>query len=203
MTTASASTVTATTQTRPTEGESLGRVRRCLSKVSDEFTFLFSLFRQSPVEKPAASLSKLNQRNRQRTLLSYQMPEIIGIGSAAQPSASADEAPHKSSSSHSETSLPPIVAPHKNNSQNIYDSIALPAMKPLINYGKTYGDRAVHSRSTPSSAVERKQISTMKDSASSSAAAKMSKFCHECGAKFLVSSAKFCMDCGVRRVVLE
>ncbi|XP_067626313.1 serine-rich adhesin for platelets isoform X5 [Eurosta solidaginis] len=31
---------------------------------------------------------------------------------------------------------------------------------------------------------------------------KMSKFCHECGAKFLIEQAKFCMECGVRRVVL-
>lgn len=32
---------------------------------------------------------------------------------------------------------------------------------------------------------------------------KMSKFCHECGTKFMVTTAKFCMDCGVKRVVLE
>uniref|UniRef100_A0A182T486 Zinc-ribbon domain-containing protein n=1 Tax=Anopheles maculatus TaxID=74869 RepID=A0A182T486_9DIPT len=31
----------------------------------------------------------------------------------------------------------------------------------------------------------------------------MSKFCHECGARFMVSSAKFCMSCGVRRITLE
>ncbi|XP_017479335.1 PREDICTED: homeobox protein 5 isoform X3 [Rhagoletis zephyria] len=38
--------------------------------------------------------------------------------------------------------------------------------------------------------------------AAMSASMKMSKFCHECGAKFLVEQAKFCMDCGVRRIVL-
>ncbi|KAM7345644.1 uncharacterized protein ACRADG_011849 isoform 2-T4 [Cochliomyia hominivorax] len=31
---------------------------------------------------------------------------------------------------------------------------------------------------------------------------KMSKFCHECGSKFLLDQAKFCMDCGVKRIVL-
>lgn len=31
---------------------------------------------------------------------------------------------------------------------------------------------------------------------------KMSRFCHECGNKFLVEQAKFCMDCGVKRIVL-
>uniref|UniRef100_A0A1A9ZI52 C2HC/C3H-type domain-containing protein n=1 Tax=Glossina pallidipes TaxID=7398 RepID=A0A1A9ZI52_GLOPL len=31
---------------------------------------------------------------------------------------------------------------------------------------------------------------------------KMSKFCHECGSKFIVEQAKFCMDCGVKRIVL-
>ncbi|XP_058130736.1 probable serine/threonine-protein kinase DDB_G0282963 [Anopheles ziemanni] len=31
----------------------------------------------------------------------------------------------------------------------------------------------------------------------------MSKFCHECGARFMISSAKFCMSCGVRRIMME
>ncbi|XP_066246201.1 uncharacterized protein DDB_G0284459-like isoform X1 [Euwallacea similis] len=30
----------------------------------------------------------------------------------------------------------------------------------------------------------------------------MSKFCHECGTRFPVSSAKFCVECGVKRLVL-
>lgn len=167
--------------------------------------FCFSLFRQSPVEKPTMSLTKLNQRNRQRNLLNYQMPEITGIGSGHLPS-SDESIPKSSSSNASDTSLPPIITPHKNNSQNIYDSISLPAMKPLINYGKTYGERLVHARSTPTSAVERKQNTTIKDTVINNAncnGPKMSKFCHECGAKFMVLTAKFCMECGVRRVVLE
>ncbi|XP_023171901.2 uncharacterized protein LOC111600149 isoform X3 [Drosophila hydei] len=39
-------------------------------------------------------------------------------------------------------------------------------------------------------------------SSNSNVSMKMSKFCHECGAKFVLEHAKFCMDCGVRRVVL-
>lgn len=31
---------------------------------------------------------------------------------------------------------------------------------------------------------------------------KMSKFCHECGNRYPVTSAKFCVECGVKRLVL-
>jgi hypothetical protein len=30
--------------------------------------------------------------------------------------------------------------------------------------------------------------------------AKLSKFCHMCGYKFVVATAKFCIECGVRRI---
>lgn len=29
---------------------------------------------------------------------------------------------------------------------------------------------------------------------------KYSKFCHECGYKFVVPTAKFCIECGIRRI---
>lgn len=32
---------------------------------------------------------------------------------------------------------------------------------------------------------------------------KMSKFCYECGAKYIYDQAKFCVECGVKRVVLD
>lgn len=32
---------------------------------------------------------------------------------------------------------------------------------------------------------------------------KYSKFCYECGSRFIVSTAKFCTDCGVKRVAIE
>ncbi|XP_034653495.1 uncharacterized protein LOC117891853 isoform X3 [Drosophila subobscura] len=35
-----------------------------------------------------------------------------------------------------------------------------------------------------------------------SSSTKMSKFCHECGGRFIIEHAKFCMDCGVRRMIL-
>ncbi|XP_063708206.1 dual specificity protein kinase splB isoform X2 [Culicoides brevitarsis] len=38
---------------------------------------------------------------------------------------------------------------------------------------------------------------------SSASECKLSKFCHECGSRFKVSSAKFCMDCGVKRIAIE
>lgn len=31
----------------------------------------------------------------------------------------------------------------------------------------------------------------------------LSKFCHECGYKFVVPTAKFCIECGVRRIKVE
>lgn len=31
----------------------------------------------------------------------------------------------------------------------------------------------------------------------------LSKFCYECGAKFIYDQAKFCVECGVKRVVLD
>ncbi|XP_033252585.1 uncharacterized protein LOC117191952 isoform X1 [Drosophila miranda] len=41
------------------------------------------------------------------------------------------------------------------------------------------------------------------NSASSlSSSMNMSKFCHECGSRFIIEHAKFCMECGVRRMIL-
>ncbi|XP_013148213.1 PREDICTED: dentin sialophosphoprotein isoform X3 [Papilio polytes] len=34
------------------------------------------------------------------------------------------------------------------------------------------------------------------------AAARLSRFCHECGSRFPVDSAKFCIECGVRRLLV-
>ncbi|XP_046866330.1 formin-J isoform X4 [Drosophila willistoni] len=46
------------------------------------------------------------------------------------------------------------------------------------------------------------QQSLASSNSSMSSSMKMSKFCHECGGKFVLEHAKFCMECGVRRVVL-
>lgn len=39
-------------------------------------------------------------------------------------------------------------------------------------------------------------------STTSPAIGTFSKFCHECGNKFIVETAKFCMECGIRRMVM-
>lgn len=50
---------------------------------------------------------------------------------------------------------------------------------------------------------EKLQQSNNNNSSSGSECSKLSKFCHECGSRFKLSSAKFCMDCGVKRIVIE
>lgn len=119
--------------------------------------------------------------------------------------------------SNTETLLPPLVThAHKNNSQNIYDSINLSSItsincasnKPSFNYNNNLNclDKNSHSRAMPSHSImgDRKlSPAATKNSTSNEVPVKMTKFCYECGAKFIVSHAKFCMECGVRRVVLE
>ncbi|EDW60687.2 putative uncharacterized protein DDB_G0277255 isoform X2 [Drosophila virilis] len=55
---------------------------------------------------------------------------------------------------------------------------------------------------TPTTSQLSLHSNTSNVSSGMSSSMKMSKFCHECGAKFVIEHAKFCMDCGVRRVVL-
>lgn len=98
--------------------------------------------------------------------------------------------------------LPPIVV-HKNDSQNIYNT---------INMTSSFHDAAQNAanRATDSvlnSTIDRKLSSSLsikcKDPATKFNSAKLSRFCHECGAKFIVDQAKFCMDCGVKRALLD
>lgn len=95
--------------------------------------------------------------------------------------------------------LPPIII-HKNDSQNIYNTIN--------NMTSSYHDGSNANRSEPlsNSATERKMSSSMSVKSkepSNFNTMTLSKFCHECGAKFIVDQAKFCMDCGVRRAALD
>ncbi|XP_065087523.1 probable serine/threonine-protein kinase DDB_G0282963 isoform X2 [Ochlerotatus camptorhynchus] len=39
--------------------------------------------------------------------------------------------------------------------------------------------------------------------AKNAASLQMSKFCHECGSRFMIDTAKFCMECGIRRIMLD
>lgn len=81
-------------------------------------------------------------------------------------------------SSGSESSLPPITATLKAQKMELH-----PPGKEL--HGK--------SPSTGSSS----------GAASMAAAVPISKFCHECGSRFMINTAKFCMECGVRRIMLD
>lgn len=173
--------------------------------------FHSSLFRESPIEKSTNAMSRLNHRSRQQSLLSYQMPEIIGMSSGR------DVGGIRSTTNNTETLLPPLVThAHKNNSQNIYDSINLSSItsmhgtttKPTFNYNNNLNsfDKNGRSRAMPSNSIagDRKPApAATKHSLTNDAPPKMTKFCYECGAKFVVPHAKFCMECGVRRVVLE
>ncbi|EDW00672.1 GH20883 [Drosophila grimshawi] len=53
---------------------------------------------------------------------------------------------------------------------------------------------------TPTTSLH--SLASNNSNSSMTASMKLSKFCHECGGKFVIEHAKFCMDCGVRRVVL-
>lgn len=94
--------------------------------------------------------------------------------------------------------LPPIIV-HKNDSQNIYNT---------INMTSSFHDGQTANRSDPHShSASDRKISTSMSFKGKEAAnlnlLKLSKFCHECGGKFIVEQAKFCMDCGVKRAVLD
>lgn len=89
--------------------------------------------------------------------------------------------------------LPPITTIHKNDSQNIYNT---------INMTSSYTDGPVVSRSD--SKTDRKLSSPLSPRAGGAQESlKMSKFCYECGTKFIVEQAKFCMDCGAKRAIID
>lgn len=189
------------------------------------FSFYFSsLFLRSPTEKNAGNNNgsmRFSQRNRHQPILSYQMPEIVGLST---PTAEKDfdrlshASPHEQFTQKSDGTkfmskestklnsplngfdrvLPPIIV-HKNDSQNIYNT---------INMTSGYRDGSLTSRSD--SLVSNHSSGDRKMSSSKPSvdplhfnAMKMSKFCHECGAKFIVDQAKFCMDCGAKRAMLD
>lgn len=83
--------------------------------------------------------------------------------------------------------LPPITV-HKNDSQNIYNTINMTSSY----HHDTRADPTNHKTSNDRIGKEA-NVSCFK----------LSKFCHECGAKFFVEQAKFCMDCGAKRANLD
>lgn len=112
--------------------------------------------------------------------------------------------------------LPPIIL-HKNDSQNIYNTIN---MTSSYHHDGSMTSRSDSLLTNNSAGNDQRKLSTTsltttkpnKDAPTSLLqqqqqhhfnAMKLSKFCHECGAKFIVDQAKFCMDCGAKRALLD
>lgn len=206
--------------------------------------FYFSLFLRSPADSTAAGNNtttngsiRFNQRNRHQPILSYQMPEIVGLST---PSAEKDfnrmktvtTSPHEqfagktdatklfqkesttklnSPSNGFDRTLPPIIL-HKNDSQNIYNTIN---MTSGYHHDGSMTSRSDSLLTNNNGAGEHRKLSTTSLTSTTTKpskdvpsqhlfnAMKLSKFCHECGAKFIVDQAKFCMDCGAKRAALD
>lgn len=127
-----------------------------------------------------------------------------------------------SSSSSSEHALPPIGGnnnyqkhqqqqqqhmAHMYNNNNNNNSNATNDLEEMLRYERNNNfDVPLHptmaqhhsNRETPMSSSNQ----LFGSSSTMSSSMKMSKFCHECGSKFLLEQAKFCMDCGVKRICL-
>lgn len=99
--------------------------------------------------------------------------------------------------------LPPITTVHKNDSQNIYNTINMTSsyqhdtrINPPHQYQNIGNDRT---KSKSRTIVLGRESNANEPQKSSN----LSKFCHDCGARFIVEQAKFCMDCGVKRATLD
>nr|XP_029721397.1 LOW QUALITY PROTEIN: uncharacterized protein LOC109401225 [Aedes albopictus] len=78
-------------------------------------------------------------------------------------------------SSGSESSLPPITATLKTQKAELHASGRVVGGAPLKN----------------ATLQQQQQLQ------------QMSKFCHECGSRFMIDTAKFCMECGIRRIMID
>lgn len=79
-------------------------------------------------------------------------------------------------SSGSESSLPPITATLKTQKAELHAS-----------------GRAVGGAPLKNATLQQQQQQLQQ----------MSKFCHECGSRFMIDTAKFCMECGIRRIMID
>lgn len=143
------------------------------------------------LHNPVNKKKKICQRSLQKSpVLSYQMPEFIGIHSEnlrnklspIQPSPLKQVTEMPESNKIMNEQILPQITLHKNNSQNIYNTMNMAMTR------KSYLDD--HELSLGPTSFSEKTT-------------KISKYCHECGAKFTVDQAKFCMECGVRRVTIK
>lgn len=206
--------------------------------INSNVLFYFSLFLRSPTGSTnnGNGSIRFNQRNRHQPILSYQMPEIVGLST---PNAEKDfnhskiaTSPHEqfggksdapklfpkesttklnSPSNGFDRVLPPIIL-HKNDSQNIYNSINMTSSYHHDGSMTSRSDSVLGNSNAGSDHLRKLSTTslTMKPSKDQSAqqlhqfnAMKLPKFCHECGAKFIVEQAKFCMDCGAKRAALD
>lgn len=76
-------------------------------------------------------------------------------------------------SSGSESSLPPITATLKTQKVELH----------------------AHSKVAP--------VAVAQGGPKNATSLQMSKFCHECGSRFMIDTAKFCMECGIRRIMID
>lgn len=157
-----------------------------------------------PFQHSAPSWNRIN--------LSYQIPELIGVHSGGKfkelsrmrtaPAAHSinrvaskeiinvndSNEKHSLAMSGFDRILPPILL-HKNDSQNIHNTIN------MTNFDSSLErDHPGHNLTS---------LISLKRRDSNSNTNKLSKFCHECGAKFIVDHAKFCMECGIKRTTVE
>lgn len=107
--------------------------------------------------------------------------------------------------------LPPIVL-HKNDSKNIYNMINMSMSTNGNTRGRNLSSVHVPSIQTTPKFSNQKVLSPISsasishpanDLGSNETPPKQLKFCHECGAKFIIDKAKFCMECGVQRIYLD
>ncbi|TMW40808.1 hypothetical protein DOY81_014111 [Sarcophaga bullata] len=74
------------------------------------------------------------------------------------------------------------------------------------NNNNSYDMQSIHPTTNSSIAKSQSNLESLQQyntsNSTMSTSMKMSRFCHECGSKFLLEQAKFCMDCGVKRLIL-
>ncbi|XP_065370479.1 mucin-2 isoform X1 [Calliphora vicina] len=181
-----------------------------------------SLSRQRSSEltsQRSSSRSRPMASNTANTLLNRPLTEESSLGRSRQLSAS--------SSSSSEHALPPITSSnsfhklqqqqqqqqqHLYNNNNNNNNIAND-LDELMRYERSgsntntnnnYDIQPTHALLTgaANSHSNLESLQQYPSNSTMSSSMKVSKFCHECGSKFLLEQAKFCMDCGVKRIVL-
>lgn len=93
---------------------------------------------------------------------------------------------------------------HKNDSQNIYNTINMLSNN-YKHFHRLESGGSSGGNGSGVSGVGEYKLSTsskLRESLNENVN-NLSKFCYECGAKYIYDQAKFCVECGVKRVVLD